>query len=499
MSGLSIAATGRTQIRPARPAKKSFSTRPKVRPGDYTALIKRYYEPCILLKVLGQTRGRHTTVIEEKGTLQFSRRRLLGNLSYLCDYAKGGITTVAIGLEEQPNNYNLWVASNGSKELDKMVKFLTSVLEDIRAIISPPSPSDIDPFVRKCIEFSSSRVKKEGSILFRLIDICEKRLAPGKSETDLSLICWLRKFIDKTSIDLCCLAYEQRNAPEMKEISYRGRIEHGDNHQTPGSMVYTALRHTLGRLAHHVRAPKQVIADATKFHNLFDEDVSFVKRIEPMACVAPPEADERTTPLGILSRMVQLYDPRKERHENNMILMDQRFDLSKKIRDQYEDPNFQPCVHSEIQVLEHFYDNKLRFASDDRFIGCSKPACYCCCLYFKAHPAGCVEPRSHQNIWPNWGPPDLPGGSSDPKYTHQRDILNKMLESIRKEALDQIENQAAALQRHPDSTSGFTPSVLSDGIRNWGDDSLEEHLTSLKIGAGDFQDENSDNDGGALL
>ncbi|KAK6858647.1 hypothetical protein PG995_005211 [Apiospora arundinis] len=68
------------------------------------------------------------------------------------------------------------------------------------------------------------------------------------------------------------------------------------------------------------------------------------------------------------------------------------------MREEYAKPNLQPRVNAEIQVLEQFHKAKLQFLVGNRYIGCSKPACLCCLLYFKTHPDEPADPRSHLKI-----------------------------------------------------------------------------------------------------
>jgi hypothetical protein len=137
--------------------------------------------------------------------------------------------------------------------------------------------------------------------------------------------------------------------------------------------------------------------------------------------------------------------------------MDLKFNLLHGIKRQYNDTDFKPVVHSEIMVLEHFHSQHFQYVDDDRYIGCSKLACYCCHLYMTHHSSRCVIPQSHQDIWVKWSPPSLQGISEkDVRYKEQRDILIAMSAKIRDDALAQISWKAKSLPRHPDSQTGIT-------------------------------------------
>lgn len=296
------------------------------------------------------------------------------------------------------------------------------------------------------------------------------------STLDQALADWLLGFHGKAPIDLCYLAYDQRKSDHMRLITTRGRPVDDESHQSTLVKTYVGLRHVLGRLASHVRAPKTVISDARRHPNIFDEGVSTVKKVATPSSAPPPAPTNRVTPSSILNRMVGSSHRSMRMYQDAMEFMDQKLQIGDKIRATYAKEDFRPIVHCEVQVLEHFYENNLRFAFNDRSIACSKPACYCCHLYFQAHPAGPEERRSHQKIWLNWGPPLIPDGQRDEsRYLHQRDILDRMVETIRKEALSQIERKVTDMGFHPDSTTGITPSVFSDRP-------LEEQMGNLNIG-----------------
>ncbi|TLS24270.1 hypothetical protein PpBr36_09083 [Pyricularia pennisetigena] len=117
-----------------------------------------------------------------------------------------------------------------------------------------------------------------------------------------------------------------------------------------------------------------------------------------------------------------------------------------------------PCVHAEILVLEHFWVDNRTFAFGDRFIGCSKPACYCCKRCIEGHPMGCVVPDSHEKFYPNWSPPLL--GVEGRGFPLRRKALQTIIESYRVSALEQIlQRSGRAARWHPDSVTAITSRI----------------------------------------
>lgn len=66
---------------------------------------------------------------------------------------------------------------------------------------------------------------------------------------------------------------------------------------------------------------------------------------------------------------------------------------------------FSTLVHAELLLLDHFWRNDYQFWVRDRYIGCSKPACYSCYRYISNHPGNFVDPPSHYKIHMNWRAP----------------------------------------------------------------------------------------------
>ncbi|KAI1651993.1 uncharacterized protein F4817DRAFT_324240 [Daldinia loculata] len=449
----------------------------------YSKLLHRFYEPLILLRVLGQTRGTHTSTLQD-GKSQSRRRRLLCNLSHLCDYDKGGDMTSSIALEDNAECYVFWIASNTARASNKNLGFLQSSLAKIYHIIMLKEEErgllEVE-FVRKCIDFAQQRVKKEVKLLSRAIKECEEYISKENLVPDSQLAKWLQQFIPdkgKPVADVCFQAYDQRKTPEFRSLEGKTYSGNGNIDLSKYESLFATVRHRLGRLADHVRAPKKVIEDSLELGHLFD--AYRIRLVNPPPSNPRPQADSLTELHSILKRMLPDNDPKLEEYIEALMSLDHKFQITKRIRGEYDNKNFQPRVHAEVQILEHFCANQLRYVDNDHYIGCSKPACYCCHLYFRHHKSRPVEPDSHQKIYLNWGVPALPEGSKSPSYNMQRDLMNKMLETIRKDALAQIIQKAGPLKWHPDSLTGITISTVALPAEKvyLGENPLERQLTS---------------------
>lgn len=237
------------------------------------------------------------------------------------------------------------------------------------------------------------------------------------------------------------------------------------------------VRHYIGRLGYHHRAVETLAAAAVVFDQYF---IDYQIRILPSSLPSPtPPTDRKTTLESIVVRMCPKQAVEEvSRYQGILSEMDQKFGLTNTLLQVYGDKRFRPRVHAELLVLDHFYSNDLSFAGSDRYIGCSKPACYCCSLYIQHHPGNFVRPKSHQRLYLSWKPPDLPPNASKKAQKSQLDIMNLIIADVRKDAKNQISSRSGSLPWHPDSTTGISKSlgsvqeieILQDGHSNAGSD-----------------------------
>ncbi|KAH8812323.1 hypothetical protein F5884DRAFT_855622 [Xylogone sp. PMI_703] len=429
------------------------------RSDKYQKLLYRFYESVIILKVfLGQTRGPHIPAPRAKDGNQFAHRRFLRNLSYICDFDKGGETCTAIGLENHPDYYKFWVASN-TIAVDKVVPFLEKVLELLHISCTKNMKSEKKELTELCIQFASRRISAEYKFLSRAVKQCAKYINKDTSEEDLDAFKWVRQFLCFSDpVALCQFAYEQRRSVHM----YRMKSRSSDYAplSSPDQTLYSTFRwiyHCIGRLAHHIRAPMELENDICILESLLSSYK--VCPVPTPQCVQKPEPDALTTLDSILRRMLSSGDNKLEEYQEALNKQDRKYHIMNRIMAEYGDEKFVPKIHAEIQVLDYFYDQGLSYVNNDKYIGCSKPACFCCYLYIRYHPARNVLPESHQKIWPNWGPARLEGRVNDPKFVQQRNILHKMIGDIRQDALDQIRRNNNSQKWHPDSQTGITSSL----------------------------------------
>jgi hypothetical protein len=260
-------------------------------------------------------------------------------------------------------------------------------------------------------------------------------------------------------LDLCKFASQFRSLASLDEL----RRKHLT---TTGRSEWANIRHYIGRLGSWSKASK-IIVHVAKRHPDLVENFRVDCLVTP-APINPPVADHLTNLEGAIRRMLPKHESVRLEHTQEVLRSSRVLDFETAFLDKYTSKNFAPRPHAEVLLLEHFYLNNLRFFGNERYIGCSKPSCYCCDLYIKFHPGKFIPRPCHGNIWPNWCAPALAVDDDGHIQWHVKQILNRMIEYVRRDALFQITSKLPRRSWVPDSTTALSTipslSALSVGI-----------------------------------
>jgi hypothetical protein len=119
-------------------------------------------------------------------------------------------------------------------------------------------------------------------------------------------------------------------------------------------------------------------------------------------------------------------------------------------------------VHAELLLVNHFDKQGCTFLDgSDKYIGCSKPACYLCYAYISSHPGRYALPPSHQKLYVAWRVPDVYSGEaqSHERSLVQENVLLKIIDWVRRDLTTEIESREPRRPYHADSTAGITSVV----------------------------------------
>jgi len=223
------------------------------------------------------------------------------------------------------------------------------------------------------------------------------------------------------------------------------------------------IRHYIGRLRSWPRSAELLVRVARRHPFLVS---GFICQIVPTPSpMRSPSPDEKTNLNSVLRGMLGKSESERYEKLQGILKCMRHFDIEAYFKEQYADKNFNPRIHSELRILEHFYAGGREFVNNDRYTGCSKPPCYCCDLYIRYHPGRFENRACHGNLWTKWAlPMDI---RNDPASSmHAKKILDNMIEQVRRDLLHQIESKQPQRRKWPDSTTGMPGSILvSNSVR----------------------------------
>lgn len=219
-------------------------------------------------------------------------------------------------------------------------------------------------------------------------------------------LCIADAFIETALFDsikemLAIQCYEQRcsTAYGLRHHKYFRNLSKNAESDTPERAWYW-IRHYIGRLGSWFVASTLLVAIARQNPQLFENfKVKPVNRIGRTATrvvnkdMSLRQALLHTLP-GYNSELVDLRVRTLQAATSD--------DLAARFMKNYTNPKFVPKVHAETLMMEHLYFNELHFFGNDRYIGCSKPSCYCCDLYLRHHPGDFETRPCHGNVWVKW-------------------------------------------------------------------------------------------------
>jgi hypothetical protein len=272
---------------------------------------------------------------------------------------------------------------------------------------------------------------------------------------------WERKLENLEEEDLQSLvefAYTERHSEFMRQLADFAHEQRYKTSEDSLQATCMSARHHIGRLGLHARSAR-ALASYTPRMMHFLESYRIQSVPVPIEGNGRPPLRKSTNVEAALKRMLPPGAPELELYREALAQMDKPFKISERFLSSYNLKN-KTRVHAEVQVLHHFDQHDEEFADGDKYIACSKPACFCCHLYFRHHPGRFVEPHSHHKIYLNWQPPGMKSAKTG-EENQLKDILDHMIEDIRKDALGQIIKKAAPRGFHPDSITGVSLSVLA--------------------------------------
>ncbi|KAI0508992.1 hypothetical protein F5B22DRAFT_618769, partial [Xylaria bambusicola] len=126
-------------------------------------------------------------------------------------------------------------------------------------------------------------------------------------------------------------------------------------------------------------------------------------------------------------------------------------------------------VHAELQIADHFSRRGYEFVGRDKYIGCSKPACYFCYNWLGYHKHNYVQPATHQKIIPMCRGPDTDINESGATILKQ--MYAKMTQGVSQDIIEFLlkvsGNEPSERRDYFQSTEGtsYPPSIIGSQVR----------------------------------
>jgi hypothetical protein len=332
-------------------------------------------------------------------------QRCLDSLALLCDTHVGGKTVSAIVVQDKSDELCYWIACNDhTRVADDFLRWLLKTLKSLHSAEDLNQPRE--QILRKAVQRCEIRIKNYSRILGSIIkDLSMQVLSEGMAKDEMphsrltedteeiSLLARLSTMLPSTEdlVEICAAAYGFRHDEMSQEI--KSIIAARSN-----ASLWQKIRHYLGRLGAWPQAITFIVqywpTDARLNRPSTVQAISeptaltwvYAKNLERTAIL------QKTMPIENLEREPPHVRERYRQLEQNIL-------------QSTSESNAPTRVHAESALVDYITQLKdFRFLGGERYVGVSKPSCYCCNVYLALHPLGLVPRKSHNNIYIKWSP-----------------------------------------------------------------------------------------------
>ncbi|KAF2110390.1 hypothetical protein BDV96DRAFT_603973 [Lophiotrema nucula] len=365
--------------------------------------VRRLYPRLAMFEALSGFKDRHQPRMQLPDTIGEARRDFLDSFSYLCDVEKGGKAVTAAALQQLPMSNFLWLAANEGIR-DDILRYAQEMLV-LAKRATPENMCAIQTSILElAVEHCNHRIQFYKTKVHEYAKRCRMEL---RRRDRIDIVKMLRTKLKRLSeppnnltvaayIDLC---YDMRST----------EIDHVKGFSSNADDDFRKIAHFLWRLS------------ATRSHvNRVVEamiTVPSLRRISTIRPVSAPEVLEKTIHRSCLSPYQVLHRIVAESTSQNPVQSQHAFSKLYQLDPPLTTPIFNKMasrehivtrVHAELQIADMFSRSQdMKFVDSDKYIGCSKEACYFCYAWLSNHHDRYVPPATHYKIIPGCrGPGD---------------------------------------------------------------------------------------------
>lgn len=272
-------------------------------------------------------------------------------------------------------------------------------------------------------------------------------------------------------------AIKERYTGFEKFLRAMARDDMGPGEVTP----WTELRHAISRLHSYSLAVKVIVEARKRWPELFDKTTFEIIHV-PSALRGKNPIQMKGSRcsgrdiLGILSaeeNVIRAYQECAMHYQN----LDENIDT--RIFQQIKAQNYSTLVHAEVNLANSIWlenqdpdaEEPVRFFKEHpygRYIGCSKPTCLLCSLYFdEQHPMHFERRPTHGNLYIKWRAPDIFGHEHIELLEIRRLALEGMVQKVKRILSDTILTRTGRKRKHDSRQTPTDPfrSLQSISVR----------------------------------
>ncbi|KAL5003002.1 hypothetical protein BDV10DRAFT_180699 [Aspergillus recurvatus] len=384
--------------------------------------VRRFYEMICFTRSLSPVRGSRIKPVssaESDGSgVAKCRRDFADAIAYFCAYDGDPDSVTAVALGRRDTKIVLWVASN-AKVSEKVIDFLNN---DVLAVVQrlacanmkqeqlPSTEQEVVPrLLERALHFTRKKIFK----YYKLAIAAGKRIwgeslnPEGLEHTNTKAVMfckWFKAVLYKNGGML-----EERDMPSLAINCYVARtaktfdiLRHGSSQGNEHRLDYEQLYKLLNKLGKHIALFKKMICATVALREDFGK--GFV--VEPITASTP-----KSIPLArkgrAMEKIVAWIFPKEDERMQFYHHLDRFYnveEISQSLQSCMEKGRVR--VHAEILLIDYFDKFDADFLDNsDKYIGCSKPACYLCYQYISQHPGNYTVPPTHQKLYYAWSVP----------------------------------------------------------------------------------------------
>jgi hypothetical protein len=223
--------------------------------------------------------------------------------------------------------------------------------------------------------------------------------------------------------------------------------------------VWRKIRHYLGRLGAWPRAIK-IILEYWPTNPVLRRKFDVIAIPDPQALYWPHGKDLDL--VNVLCEAIPALNANVDRQQ-----IEARFPVLKTNPAKTTDKLISSRVaHAESALADHISQIEgFRFQGGDRYVGVSKPSCYCCCKYLAYHPLNLTPRQAHNKIYVKWSPTAF--GNAENSVLSVTSAFMALGEHLRSEIERAVSDDGGSVGQssRPDSVTDMTSSRVPGSVR----------------------------------